>query len=50
MIQMNDGFRYISLHDNHMHTPDSSAAHLSVSEYSNSRSGDSDSPCAQHKA
>lgn len=30
------------------HTPDSSAAHLSVSAYLNSRSGDSDSPWTQH--
>lgn len=29
------------------HTPESSAAHLSVSAYSNSKSGDSDSPCTE---
>lgn len=29
------------------YTPESSAAHLSVSAYSNSKSGDSDSPCAE---
>lgn len=29
------------------YTPESSAAHLSVSAYSNSKSGDSDSPCTE---
>lgn len=47
------GYRFLKC-DTHTHTythvPDSSAAHLSVSKYSNSRSGNSDCPCAQHTA